>query len=102
MKIALALAIQLLVLVVTAWPIVWVIHLVVLAKRRRWSRFFLSCTLVIPYLAAIAAFMALFLGGHNGPNDQTLYRVMWGSAIGILIVWILLLASIIASQAKTK
>ena len=102
MTIVFALALRLLVLLVTAWPSVWVVHLVVLAKRRRWSRFFFSGALALPYLAAIAAFMALFLGGHNGPNDQTTHRVMWGSAIGVLIVWILLLASIFTSRAKAR
>lgn len=76
MKIILALGMQLLMLLAVAWPIVWARHLVKLAARRSWSGFALSSILIVPYLAAIGAYVALFAGGHNGPTDRTLHTVL--------------------------
>ena len=100
MKIVFALGMQLLMLLAVAWPILWVMHLVKLATLRFWSSFALSSLLVVPYLAAIGAYVALFAGGHNGPSDRTLHMVLWGAGVAVVALWALLLWSISRNRSK--
>lgn len=102
MKIVLALGMQLLMLLAVAWPIVWAMHLVKLATRRLWSSFALSSILIVPYVAAIGAYVALFAGGHNGPTDRALHAVLWGSSVTVVAVWALLLLSTSRNRSKIK
>lgn len=102
MKIVLALGMQLLTLLAVAWPIVWAIHLIKLATRRLWSSFALSSTLIVPYLAAMGAYAALFAGGHNGPTDWTLHVVLLGSGVTVVALWLLLVVSISRNRSQAK
>jgi len=102
MKIVFALGMQLLMLLAVAWPIVWALHLVKLATRRLWSSFALSSILIVPYLAAIGAYAALFAGGHNGPADRTLHMVLWGSGATVVVLWLLLVVSISRNRSQAK
>lgn len=102
MKILFALGMQLMVLLTAAWPIVWAVHLVQLATRRLWSRFALCGLLILPYLAALGACVALFLGGHNGPTDSTVHRVFGAAGATVLVLWLLLGVSMSRKRSTPK
>lgn len=90
MKFALGLMLQFLFVLATAWPVAWAAGLVILVKRKCWSRLTWSAILAVPYIVSVGAYLALSVGGHNGPSEATVHAVGLGSSLGVVVVWILL------------